>query len=257
MKVVILAGGYGTRFSEKTKDIPKPLIEIGGRPIIWHIMKIYSYYGFNEFIICLGYKGELIKDYFYNLNIKNNDIRIDYTNGFKVKEYNNKVEPWKIDLIDTGLNTMTGGRLKRIAPYLDDEKFMFTYGDGLSNVDINKLLEKHEKNNTILTVTGVKPQGRFGNMNIEGDIISGFGEKTVNKNEWINGGFFVANNKIFDYIDGDSTVLEEEPLKTLAENKQMGVYKHYGFWKPMDMLKEMNELEMIWQSGNVPWKIWS
>lgn len=258
MKAVILAGGYGTRFSEMTQSIPKPLIDIGGRPIIWHIMKIYSYYGINEFIICLGYKGEMIKEYFYNLNVKDRDITIDYTNeGFKVINHSSKIEPWKITLIDTGLSTMTGGRLKRIEPYLDeDDEFLFTYGDGVSNVDIKKLIQFHKESKTLVTLTGVKPVARFGTMNLDGDKITEFKEKVVEESDWINGGFFVANKKIFDYIDDDSTVLEQYPLRQLALDGELSMYKHSGFWQSMDILKEKLELDEMWKKGQAPWKLW-
>lgn len=257
MKVVILAGGFGTRFSEKTRDLPKPLIEIGGKPILWHIMKIYSHYGFNDFIICLGYKGELIKEYFYNMNIRNQDITIDYRKGFEITSHNSTLEPWRITLIDTGLNTMTGGRLKRIAPYLDeDEDFMLTYGDGVSDIDIPDLIKTHKNNNTLVTLTAVRPVARYGNLSIEGNIISEFREKSVDDNQWINGGFFVASKKLLDYIDGDDSILERKPLETLAAEKQLSVYKHYGFWKSMDILKEMLELNALWTSGKAPWKLW-
>lgn len=257
MKVVILAGGYGTRFSEKTQYLPKPLIEIGGKPILWHIMKIYAHYGFNDFIICLGYKGDLIKDYFYNMNIRDCDITIDYRNGFQITNHSSTIEPWRITLIDTGLDTMTGGRLKRIAPYLDeDEHFMFTYGDGVADIDINKLLATHKANNTLVTLTGIRPVGRFGNLTINENIISEFREKTIQSNEWINGGFFVADKKLLQYIDDDTTILEKYPLEKLASESDLGIYKHYGFWKPMDTLKEMQELESLWNSSKAPWKLW-
>lgn len=257
MKVVILAGGFGTRISEESTVRPKPLVEIGGKPILWHIMKIYSYYGFNEFVICLGYKGHLIKDYFYNLNRMESDVTLDFQNGFTITEHNRNVEPWKVTLVDTGINTMTGGRIKRIKKYIgDDEEFMFTYGDGVSDVNINELIDFHKANGRLVTLTGVKPTGRFGKVVLDGNRISQFKEKEIDGEDWINGGFFIANKKIFDYIDGDSTVLEKEPLINIATDGQLDMYKHNGFWQPMDTLKEKVDLEKLWNDGNAPWKIW-
>lgn len=258
MKVVILAGGFGTRISEESIIKPKPLVEIGDKPILWHIMKIYSYYGFNEFIICLGYKGNLIKEYFYNFDFMESDVTFNFQNGFSMTKHNGKAEPWKVTLVDTGINTMTGGRLKRIQPYIDeDEEFMFTYGDGVSNVNINDLIKAHRCSGRLVTLTGVKPLGRFGKLILEGDKISEFREKEVESNEWINAGFFIANKKIFDYIEGDNTVLEKDPLINIAKDGQLGMYKHNGFWQPMDTLKEKIDLDKIWSNGDAPWKIWS
>ena len=257
MKVVILAGGFGTRISEESTIRPKPLVEIGGKPILWHIMKIYSQYGFDDFIICLGYKGYMIKDYFYHLDIRESDVTFDYTNGTSIIQHKRNVEHWKVTLVDTGDNTMTGGRIKRIQPFIgDDKQFMFTYGDGLSNININELINFHNKSGRIATVTGVKPTGRFGKVILDGDLVKSFKEKEIENGEWINGGFFVANKEIFNYINGDSTILEKEPLINLSIDRQLGMYRHNGFWQPMDTLKEKMDLESTWNAGNAPWKIW-
>lgn len=257
MKVVILAGGLGTRISEESQFKPKPLVEIGDKPILWHIMKIYSHYGFNEFIICLGYKGYLIKDFFSKLNIIENDVTFDYSNGLSVKIHNKKVDPWKVTLIDTGLNTMTGGRIKRIQPYLDnDDLFMFTYGDGLSNVNLNELISQHKASDKIATLTAVKPTSRFGVMSLVDNTVYDFREKVTGDTDWINGGFFVSDKRIFDYLNDDSTILEKDPLKNLSKNNMLGAYKHKGFWQPMDTLKEKNYLEELWNTNKAPWKLW-
>lgn len=259
MKVAILAGGFGTRLSEETDIRPKPMVEIGGKPILWHIMKIYSHYGFNDFVICLGYKGYMIKEYFANYFLHQSDITIDIGKN-DIEIHNSKSEPWKVTLIDTGLNSMTGGRIKRIEPYVDGEAFMLTYGDGLSNVDLTKLNEFHEKKNKYATLTAVQPPSRFGAINIDyDDNILEFKEKPKwgRKSEnWINGGFFVLESDIFDYIQGDMTYWEREPLENLANDNKLVAYKHAGFWKPMDMLRDKVELEKIWASKNPPWKLW-
>ena len=256
MKVVILAGGFGTRLSELTDIRPKPMVEIGGKPILWHIMKIYSHYGFNDFVICLGYKGYMIKEYFANYYLHNSDLTIDFDEN-DINFHGSKVEPWKVTLVDTGVKSMTGGRIKRIEKYVDDETFMLTYGDGLSNININDLLKFHENNNKYATLTAVQPTGRFGALNIDSDSnVSEFKEKPKGDKSWINGGFFVLENEIFDYIEGDHTYWEREPLENLANDNQLAAHKHRGFWKPMDMLKDKKELEKLWESGNAKWKLW-
>ena len=233
MKCVILAGGYGTRISEESHLKPKPMIEIGGKPILWHIMKIYSEHKINDFIICLGYKGNQIKEYF---------DKFDFT-------------PWNIQLVDTGENTMTGGRLKRIQDYIDNT-FCATYGDGVSSVDINRLVSFHKEKKSLATLTSVHPPERFGVLNVSGDYVTEFHEKRSSEHSWINGGFFVFEPKIFDYLQDDSTVLEKTPLETLAKERQLISFKHNGFWYPMDTLRDKNHLEKLWASGNTPWKIW-
>lgn len=256
MKVVILAGGFGTRLGEETSLIPKPLVTIGDMPIIWHIMNIYSHYGFNDFIICLGYKGNCIKEFFSKLKMYESDVTFDYSNGLNVIYSNEKKNPWKVTLVDTGLNSMTGGRLKRIADLIGQEDFMFTYGDGLSNVNINELIASHKESGKITTVTAVKPVARFGNMELENNTVKAFKEKVTEEDEWINGGFFISSYKIFDYISSDDCVLEQDPLINLAKDCQLNAYKHTGFWQCMDILKEKNYLNELWSSGKAPWKIW-
>ena len=256
MKVVILAGGLGTRLGEETVTTPKPLVNIGEMPIIWHIMKIYSYYGFNDFIICLGYKGNKIKEFFSKLYMYESDVTFDFTNGFNTMFYERNKNPWKVTLVDTGIDSMTGGRLKRIENLIGKEDFMFTYGDGLSNVDINKLIKSHEESGKITTLTAVKPVNRFGTILLDGNDVKEFKEKVTEEDEWINGGFFVSSYKIFDYISGDSCILEQEPLKNLANDNQLNAYKHTEFWQCMDILKEKKYLNDLWTSNNAPWKIW-
>lgn len=256
MKVVILAGGLGTRISEESSVKPKPLIQVGGKPILWHIMNIYSHYGYNEFIICLGYKGNMIKEYFYNYRMEDNDVTFDYNNGFNMQIHNkSKKAPWKVTLVETGLNTMTGGRIKRIEEYIEDDTFMFTYGDGVSDVNIENLVNFHKASGKAITVTAVQPQGRFGVMKLNKNNVESFREKVTGSEEWINGGFFVASKEIFKYIKDDLTVLEQEPLMNLAAENKMSAYKHTGFWQPMDILKEKNYLEDLWNSGKAPWKL--
>lgn len=256
MKVVILAGGLGTRLSEETVVKPKPMVEIGGKPILWHILKIYSFYGFNDFVICLGYKGYMIKEYFSNYFMHMSDITFDMENN-QMEIHQKYVEPWRITLIDTGQETMTGGRIKRIRDYVDDQTFLLTYGDGIADVDVSALLEYHQKNRRLATLTAVQPPGRFGlaNINANNEVIS-FVEKPVGDGNWINGGFFVLEPQIFDYIDGDQTIWEREPLESLAAQNQLMAYKHYGFWRPMDTLRDKNLLESLWNSNEAPWKIW-
>ncbi|MCX7738951.1 MAG: glucose-1-phosphate cytidylyltransferase [Hydrogenothermaceae bacterium] len=255
MKVVILAGGFGTRLSEETDIKPKPMVEIGGKPIIWHIMKIYSYYGFNEFLICLGYKGYLIKEYFANYFLHMSDITINLRSN-KMEIHDIKSEPWIVTLVDTGLNTMTGGRIKRVKDYIGNETFMLTYGDGVGDINIVKLLEFHKSHGKYATLTAVQPSGRFGALDLEGDFVKNFQEKPRGDGSWVNGGFFVLEPEIFDYIDGDETIWERDPLEKLAIDGQLVAYKHTGFWKPMDTLRDKRELENLWNSGNAPWKIW-
>lgn len=258
MKVVILAGGLGTRLSEETDLKPKPMVEIGGRPILWHIMKIYSTYGFNEFIICCGYKGYMIKEYFANYFLHQADITVDLRKN-NVEVHHSKAEPWKITMVDTGLNTMTGGRIKRIEEYVGGKSFMLTYGDGVSNINIKSLVEFHKKNGRMATVTAVQPSaGRFGSLGLsDEDIVNSFTEKPATDGVWINGGFFVMESGIFDYITkGDSTFWEREPLENLAKDNQLAAYRHTGFWRPMDTLRDRIELENMWNSDKCDWKIW-
>lgn len=255
MKAVILAGGYGTRLSEETHILPKPMILIGGMPVLWHVMKIYSSQGINEFIICLGYKGYVIKEYFANYFLHMSDVTFDF-NDNKMTVHEQKAEPWRVTLIDTGVQTMTGGRLKRVKEYIDDDPFCFTYGDGLSDINIQMLLEFHKKQNTLATVTAVQPPGRFGALNLEGDTVKYFVEKPLCDGGWINGGFFVMSPKIFDYIDDDETVWEGKPMENLTKDGELSAYRHRGFWHAMDTLRDKNLLETLWKSGDAPWKIW-
>jgi len=257
MKVVILAGGFGTRISEESHLIPKPMIEIGDKPVLWHIMKIYTSYGFNEFIICCGYKQNVIKQWFANYYLNNSDVTFDFSSANTMTVHTNISEPWKVTLVDTGLYTMTGGRIKRIQQYIGNETFMLTYGDGVGNIDINALIEFHQKNRRLATLTAVRPPARFGlaNINKKDEVVS-FVEKPIGDGSWINGGFFVLEPKIFDYISGDETIWEKEPLENLAAEKQLMAYKHYGFWRPMDTIRDKNVLEELWSSNQAPWKVW-
>ncbi|HIG0354951.1 TPA: glucose-1-phosphate cytidylyltransferase [Clostridium sporogenes] len=256
MKAVILAGGFGTRITEETVLKPKPMVDIGGKPIIWHIMNIYSNYNINDFIICCGYKGYMIKEYFANYHTHMSDMTVDLHSG-DIRYYNSKAEPWKITLIDTGINTMTGGRLKRVKDYIGNETFMLTYGDGVSDVNVDKLLDFHKLSGKIATVTAVQPEGRFGALNInKNGQVDTFVEKPIGDGGWINGGFFVLEPGVFNYLKDDSTVLEKEPLQNLTEESQLNAYKHEGFWKPMDTLRDKLELEKLWDNGRAPWKIW-
>lgn len=254
MKVAILAGGLGTRLSEETSVRPKPLVEIGGVPMIWHIMKTYSHYGFNDFVVCLGYKGYMIKEWFANYFLHNSDVSIDLKAN-KMEILNSKSENWRVTLIDTGMDTQTGGRVKKIEKYVGGT-FMLTYGDGLSDINISSLVSFHKKHGKSATVTAVQPPGRFGVLNIEDDAVRAFSEKPAGDGVWINGGFFVLEPDIFDYIKGDSTAWEREPLERLAAENKLMAYKHPGFWKPMDKLRDKQELEEMWASGKAPWKIW-
>ncbi|WP_432665321.1 glucose-1-phosphate cytidylyltransferase [Wukongibacter baidiensis] len=257
MKVVILAGGFGTRISEDTHLKPKPMIEIGNKPILWHIMKIYSHYGFNEFIICLGYKGNVIKDYFSKFYLYNSNVTFDFTSTDSMIVHENVVEPWKVTLVDTGLYTGTGGRIKRVKKYIGDNSFMLTYGDGVSNVNIRKLLRCHKENGKIATVTAVNPMGRFGTIKLsEDNIVEEFKEKTRQDNSWINGGFFVLEPKIFDYIKDDESMFEKAPMEILTQENELIAFKHRGFWHAMDTLKDKKYLQSLWDSERPPWKLW-
>ncbi|WP_420100948.1 glucose-1-phosphate cytidylyltransferase [Bosea sp. (in: a-proteobacteria)] len=254
-KAVILAGGLGTRLSEETEAKPKPMVEVGGRPIIWHIMKIYSHYGINEFIVCLGYKGYVVKEYFSNYFLHMADVTLDLTTNDHTTHYR-RAEPWKITLIDTGAETMTGGRLKRVREYLGDEDFCMTYGDGVADIDIGKLLEFHRSHDRLATVTAVQPPGRFGALELDQDDVLGFREKPQGDGSWINGGFFVLSPKVIDRIAGDDTVWEKGPLEGLARDRQLASYKHSGFWQPMDTLRDKRHLESLWEEGKAPWRKW-
>jgi glucose-1-phosphate cytidylyltransferase len=256
MKVVILAGGFGTRLSEETSSIPKPMVKIGDKPIIWHIMKHYSSYGFNDFVILGGYKSYVIKEYFANYYLHQSDVEFDMEKNTMTTLESN-TEKWKVTILDTGLHTMTGGRLKRAAKYLK-EPFMLTYGDGVSNVNIGELVDFHNNHSEKLTMTCVQPEGRFGavDINTENNVINSFMEKPKGDGAWINGGFFVCDPIVFDYLEDDTTVFERSPLEKMAENKLLAAYKHSGFWKPMDTLRDKNELESKWNDNKAPWKTW-
>lgn len=257
MKVVILAGGLGTRISEESHLKPKPMIEIGGKPILWHIMKCYSYYGFNEFIICAGYKQEVIKDYFANYYIRNCDVTFDLSNNENVLIHNSGSEDWKVTVVDTGLSTMTGGRIKRIKKYLNNETFMLTYGDGVSDIDIRELVKFHKKNKKMVTMTAVQPDGRFGVIEMDADgNVHAFREKSKGDSGWINVGFMVCEPKMIDYIEGDSVSYEEEPLTRIANEGELVCYRHNGFWQCMDTLRDKEKLERLISEGKAPWMIW-
>ena len=254
MKAVILAGGLGTRISEETSIRPKPMIEIGGRPILWHILKIYSSHGINDFIICAGYKGYAIKEYFANYFLHMSDVTFDMS-GNTMEVHRKQAEPWRVTIVDTGEDTMTGGRIKRVAPYLDGP-FCCTYGDGVGDVDITSLRAFHASSGRLATLTGVQPPGRFGAMRLHGDEVQAFQEKPEGDGSWINGGFFVLDPKVIDRIDDDSTVWERGPLEGLAADGQLGIYRHNGFWRPMDTLRDKLELESLWEGRKAPWKVW-
>ena len=256
MKVVILAGGLGTRISEETQVKPKPMVEIGGMPILWHIMKIYSSHGLSEFIVCLGYKGYIIKEFFSKYHLHMSDVTFDLKNN-SATYHKNSCEEWKVTLVDTGDASMTGGRLKRIRPYLDDDPyFCMTYGDGVSNIDINKQLRFHEQGGGLATLAAVQPPGRYGALALDGDQVTRFAEKPKGDGGWICGGFYVLSPKVLDYIEGDSTIWEREPLERLAQEGQLQAYRHTGFWKAMDTLPDKNYLEELWDAGSPPWKTW-
>lgn len=254
MKAVILAGGLGTRISEETQIKPKPMVDIGGKPILWHIMKIYSHYGINDFIVCLGYKGYVIKEFFANYYLHSSDVTFDLCNQ-SMEVHQNTCEPWRVTLIETGPETMTGGRLKRVAPYLGDEDFCFTYGDGVCDLDIGQLLELHKNHGCLATMTAVQPPGRFGHVAIDGTVIREFTEKPHGDGNWINGGYFVLSPKVIDYIEDDATIWEREPLENLARDGQLHAYKHTGFWHALDTLRDKNHIERYWEQG-APWKKW-
>ncbi|MDG4849286.1 glucose-1-phosphate cytidylyltransferase [Peribacillus frigoritolerans] len=257
MKVVILAGGFGTRISEESRLIPKPLIQIGEYPILWHIMKIYSTYGYNDFIICLGYKGYKIKDYLLNYFLYKSDITVDFCKGNQQTIHHHNAEPWKITLAETGLETLTGGRLKRIRKYIGNNPFMLTYGDGVSDINIDQLVNFHKKHGKIATVTAIQPAGRFGSLTLgEKQRVEAFHEKIRGDEGWINAGFFILQPEVFDYIKGDSTIFEQGPLEDLANAGQLMAFKHTGFWQPMDTLRDKKSLEELWKSKKAPWKIW-
>ena len=255
MKVVLLAGGYGTRISEETQARPKPMVEIGGQPVLWHIMKIYSAHGLNDFVVCLGYKGYIIKEFFANYCLHTSDVTFDLSTN-TVETHARTTENWRVTLVDTGLETQTGGRLKRVARYLDNEPFCMTYGDGVGDIDIPALLEFHRSHGRKATVTATVAPGRFGALKLDGRDVRGFQEKPLGDGAWINGGFFVLSPAVLDLIEGDSTVWEREPLERLATDSELVAYKHHGFWQPMDTLREKNYLEGLWASGKAPWKVW-
>jgi glucose-1-phosphate cytidylyltransferase len=257
MKVVILAGGFGTRISEESHLKPKPMIEIGGRPILWHIMKIYSSFGFNDFVVCLGYKGYYIKEYFAHYFLHESDISFDFSGGNQRTVHNHTAEPWRVTLVDTGAETMTGGRIKRVAQYLDGQPFMLTYGDGVADVNIAELLAYHNAHGKMATVTSIQPAGRFGALDLDNsNQVLGFQEKPKGDGSWVNGGFFILEPGVLDRIGGDSTIFEKEPMESLARDSQLVAFKHHGFWQPMDTLRDKNHLEDLWGSGTAPWKLW-
>jgi glucose-1-phosphate cytidylyltransferase len=255
MKAVILAGGLGTRISEESHLKPKPMVEIGGRPILWHIMKIYSHYGINDFVICLGYKGYVIKEYFANYFLHMSDVSFDMIEN-RMEVHQRNAEPWRVTLIDTGQDTLTGGRLKRVRDYVGNESFCFTYGDGVADLDIAKLIAFHRSQDKLATLTAIQPPGRYGAVSIENSRVMSFAEKPVGDGAWVNGGFFVLEPKVIDYIEGDQTSWEGAPLMLLANNNELRGYQHNGFWQAMDTLRDKNHLEELWQSGRAPWKVW-
>jgi glucose-1-phosphate cytidylyltransferase len=255
VKAVILAGGLGTRISEETESKPKPMIEIGAKPLLWHIMKIYSAHGIDEFVVCLGYRGYVIKEYFANYYLHMGDVTFDMKDN-RMEVHQSGAEPWKVTLIDTGAETMTGGRLKRVLPYVEGEEFCFTYGDGVADVDIGALIDFHRASGCRATVTAVQPSGRFGALDIDGDRIRRYEEKPKGDGGWINGGFFVLSPDVGDYIDGDATVWEQQPLQRLAEQDQLAAYRHRGFWHAVDTVRDKRHLQELWDTGSPPWKLW-
>jgi len=255
MKAVILAGGLGTRLSEETVIKPKPMVEIGGMPVLWHIMKMYSYHGINDFIVCLGYKGYYIKEFFYHYAVRHSDITIDFPNKETIF-HNTYSEPWRVTLVDTGDKTLTGGRLKRVKEYVGNETFCFTYGDGVSDVDITKVIEAHNNARKKVTLVAIMPQGRYGTLDLEGNTVKRFIEKPAQDTNYVNGGFFVLEPSVFEYINNDSTTWEREPIEQLASEGNVQVYKHHGFWAAMDTLRDKHYLEELWDSGQAPWKKW-
>jgi glucose-1-phosphate cytidylyltransferase len=259
MKVVILAGGLGTRLSEETASKPKPMVEVGERPILWHIMKLYSHYGFNDFVICLGYKGYIIKEYFSNYFLHMSDVTFDMS-GNTMEVHRKAVEPWRVTLVDTGADTQTGGRIKRVAEHVGGETFMVTYGDGVADVDLPRLMEFHRSHGRLATVTAVQPSGRFGALEIDDDdqaAVRTFQEKPVGDGAWVNGGFFVLEPSVMDRIAGDDTAFEREPVTSLAADDQLRAYRHRGFWQPMDTLRDLRALEQLWATGKAPWSVWA
>ena len=257
MKVVILAGGFGTRISEESHLRPKPMIEIGEKPILWHIMKYYSSFGFDDFIICCGYKGYIIKEYFADYYLHRSDVTFDFSDGGKMTVHANVSEPWKVTLVDTGAESQTGGRIKRIAQYVGNERFMLTYGDGVSDVNLNELLKSHDESGSIVTLTAIQPGGRFGVLDIEEKTVTAFKEKVKEDSGWINGGFMVAEPELLNYIDNDLTILEQTPMMRLSAERKLGVYKHYGFWACCDTQRDMKSLEAAWVSGSAKWRVWN
>ena len=256
MKVIILAGGLGTRISEESYLKPKPMIEIGDQPILWHIMKYYSSFGFHDFVICCGYKGHVIKEYFADYYLHRSDVTFDFSNENRMTVHQNVAEPWRVTLVDTGLMTQTGGRVKRVQKYIENESFMLTYGDGVSDIDLNALLAQHQASGKTATLTGIQPGGRFGVLDVDGQTVTGFREKDKEDGGWINGGFMLLEPGIFDLLNGDSCVLEREPMERLAKEGQLGIYRHNGFWQCMDTQRDKTKLEELWQSGNAPWRVW-
>lgn len=256
MKVVILAGGFGTRISEESYLKPKPMIEVGDKPVLWHIMKSYSAYGFNDFIICCGYKAHMIKEYFADYYLHNCDVTFDFRNGNVMETHSNASDPWRVTLVDTGINTMTGGRIKRIKKYLEEKPFMLTYGDGVSNVNIKELVSFHKNHGKTATITTVKPESRFGVLDLKDNKVEAFREKVQSDTGWINAGFMVFQPEIIDYLENDKTVLEQAPLEHLAAKGQLMAYKHTGFWHCMDTQRDKQKLEEFWESGNAPWRVW-
>ena len=256
MKAVILAGGLGTRLSEETVQKPKPMVHVGGRPILWHIMKIYSFHGVNDFIICAGYRSYVIKEYFANYFLHMSDVTFDMEQN-SVEVHKKRSEPWRVTIVDTGEETMTGGRLKRVQNYINDEPFCFTYGDGVGDVDIKKTIKIHNETGRKATMTAVQPPGRYGALSIEGDIVTQFQEKPEGDGAWINGGFFVLNTGVLKYVKDDMTLWEQEPMRNLARDGELTAYEHHGFWQPMDTLREKQLLEELWASGKAPWKVWN
>lgn len=255
MKCVILAGGFGTRISEESHLKPKPMVEVGGRPIIWHIMKVLSAQGIQEFVICLGYKGYLLKEYFANYFLHMSDVTFDMRNN-QMSVHTKHAEPWQVTLVDTGEHTMTGGRLRRIRDYVGNETFCFTYGDGLADIDMTSLIKKHRDSKRHATITAVQPPGRYGALTLNGDQVSGFQEKPLGDGGWINGGFFLLERAVFDYIDGDHVIWEQQPMQRLAAEGQLAAYQHRGFWQAMDTVRDKAYLEQLWQEGRAPWRIW-
>lgn len=255
MKCVILAGGLGTRLSEETVLRPKPMVEVGGKPILWHIMKLYSHHGVNDFVICLGYKGYVVKEYFANYFLHMSDVTFDMSSN-RMEVHQNNAEPWRVTLVDTGDTTQTGGRLRRVRSYLGDEPFCMTYGDGVGDVDIGKVIEFHREHGRLATVTATQPPGRFGALELESDTVRSFSEKPHGDGAWINGGFFVLSPKVIDYIEGDETLWERDPMEKLASEGELRAFFHKGFWQPMDTLRDKQNLESLWQGGKAPWKLW-